>query len=70
MIYISDNQDRTPHPVKLSKIDMSLNNLNLSLSGGDLKIFTKGEATIPLEEMVSILHHMVDEFHKDGEFEE
>tara|TARA_B100000963_G_C22598453_1_gene659052 strand:- start:556 stop:690 length:135 start_codon:yes stop_codon:yes gene_type:complete len=44
--------------------------MTISLEKDQLKVMTKGEATIELHQMISLLHELVDEFSNNGSFEE
>ena len=67
MVFIANNEESPTRSRRLSSIKLELNNLSLSLEGELIKIMTKGEVAIPMEQLVGILHDMVEEFQKDGE---
>jgi len=67
VVFIANNEESPTRSRRLSSIKLELNNLSLSLEGELIKIMTKGEVAIPMEQLVGILHDMVEEFQKDGE---
>lgn len=67
MVFIANNEESPTRSQKLSSIQIQLNNLSLTLEQDVIKLMTKGEVSMPLSELVGLLHDLVEEFQKDGE---
>ena len=67
MVYIANNEESPTRSRRLSSINIKLNNISLTLEGDVVKLMTKGEVSMPMTELLGLLHDLVEEFKKDGE---
>lgn len=67
MVYIANNEESPIRSRRLSSINIKLNNLSLTLEGDVVKLMTKGEVSMPMTELLGLLHDLVEEFKNDGE---
>tara|TARA_B100001057_G_scaffold401983_1_gene413680 strand:- start:431 stop:634 length:204 start_codon:yes stop_codon:yes gene_type:complete len=67
VVYIANNEESPTRSRRLSSINIKLNNISLTLEGDVVKLMTKGEVSMPMTELLGLLHDLVEEFKKDGE---